>query len=133
MRQELSEALRPEPPLPKPTAEAKSQERWAEGNTPSEAVYAAAADHTERAHRRYEKDTAEDRRNRQYHKEVAQWNREGEDPRVRYQREIDRWWQAKKDFEAALLENEYVMIGGFREPRYRTTCHRGRGDPDYGL
>jgi hypothetical protein len=25
------------------------------------------------------------------------------------------------------------MIGGFREPRYRTTCHRGRGDPDYGL
>jgi hypothetical protein len=69
--------------------------------------------------------TAEDRRSQQMAKEVAEWNAQ------RYQRELDRCWQARLDFEAD--DDDWVMIGGFREPRYRTTCHRGKGDPDYGL
>ena len=28
---------------------------------------------------------------------------------------------------------KYVQVGGFLERRYKTTCHRGPGDPDYGL
>jgi hypothetical protein len=72
-------------------------------------------------------DTADDRRSQQMAKEIAEAN----DPRARYQRELNRQWQARLDLEAD--DDEYVMIGGFREPRYRTTCHRGRGDPDYGL
>jgi hypothetical protein len=31
------------------------------------------------------------------------------------------------------LDDGYVTIGGFREPRYRMTCHKGRGDPDWGM
>jgi hypothetical protein len=72
-------------------------------------------------------DTAEDRRSQQMAKEIAEWN----DARNRAQRELDRWWQARLDFEAD--DDEWIMVGGFRERRYRTTCHRGRGDPDYGL
>jgi hypothetical protein len=71
-------------------------------------------------------DTAEDRLSRQMAKEIAEWNAQDA-----YERELNRQWQAKLDFEAD--DDEWVMIGGFREPRYRTTCHRGRGDPDYGL
>jgi hypothetical protein len=77
--------------------------------------------------------TAEDRRNRQYAKELAQYNAEGEDARVRYQRQLDEWVQRQRDLDAEFDDDDYVMIGGFREPRYRTTCHRGRGDPDFGL
>jgi hypothetical protein len=72
-------------------------------------------------------DTADDRRSQQMAKEIAEAN----EARNRAQRELDRWWQAKLDLEAD--DDEYVTIAGFRERRYRTTCHRGRGDPDYGL
>ena len=71
-------------------------------------------------------DTAEDRRSQQMAKEIAEWNAQGA-----YERELNRQWQARLDFEAD--DDEWVEIGGFREPRYRTSCHRGRGDPDYGL
>jgi hypothetical protein len=73
-------------------------------------------------------DTADDRRSQQKAKEIAEAN----DPRNRLQREIDRQWQAKLDAEAD-YDDGWVEIAGFRERRYRTTCHRGRGDPDYGL
>jgi hypothetical protein len=71
-------------------------------------------------------DTAEDRRSQQMAKEIAEWNAQDA-----YERELNRQWQARLDFEAD--DEEWVMIGGFRERRYRTTCHVGKGDPDYGL
>ena len=71
-------------------------------------------------------DTAEDRRSQQMAKEIAEWNAQGA-----YERELNRQWQARLDFEAD--DDEWVMIGGFRERRYRTSCHVGKGDPDYGL
>jgi hypothetical protein len=74
-----------------------------------------------------EEDTQEARRRRQEAKELAEFN----DPRHAYQRELDRFWTANRAIEASL--DEYVEIAGFREPRYRTTCHRGKGDPDYGV
>jgi hypothetical protein len=51
---------------------------------------------------------------------------------ARAQAEIDFWWQTKIDLEGP-LDDGYVEIAGFREPRRRTTCHKGRGDPDYGM
>jgi hypothetical protein len=63
---------------------------------------------------------------------MAQWAAEGQDPRIAYQRELDRFMEAKRIIETS-LEDEQVYIGGFLEPRYRTTCHRGKGDPDWGL
>jgi hypothetical protein len=71
-------------------------------------------------------DTAEDRRSQQMAKEIAEWNAQDA-----YERELNRQWQAKLDFEAD--DDEWIEIAGFRERRYRTSCHRGRGDPDYGL
>jgi len=67
------------------------------------------------------------RRQEQQAKEIAEHN----DPRARYQAELDRWWQLQRDFADAL--DDQVYVGGFLEPRYRTTCHRGKGDPDWGL
>jgi hypothetical protein len=74
-----------------------------------------------------ERMTMEGQRSRQVAKELAEWN----DPRTRHQHELDRWWQSKLDAEAALDEFDYST--GFKERRYKTTCHRGPGDPDWGL
>jgi len=123
MRRELLESFRPQPPPPKPTAEAKSQERWA-APKPREAIAQQAAASAEALAKVVQEDTYEARRRRQEARELAEWN----DPRAAYQRELDRFMEASR-----VVEDEYVMIGGFREPRYRTTCHKGRGDPDWGL
>jgi hypothetical protein len=40
---------------------------------------------------------------------------------ARAQAEIDFWWQTKIDLEGP-LDDGYVEIAGFREPRRRTTC-----------
>jgi hypothetical protein len=126
MRERLRNAPWPTKPKP-PTVEEKAAEHWADNKTPTEAVYAAAADHTERAHRRYKAETMEDRRARQMAKEIAEAN----NPQVRAQAELDRWFQAKLDFEASLSEWDYST--GFRERRYKTGGHRGPGDSDWGL
>jgi hypothetical protein len=123
MRQELLESFRPQPPPPKPTAEAKWQDRCAVPK-PREAIAAQAAASAEAFAKVVQEDTYEARRSRQMAKELAEFN----DPRNAYQRELDRFMEASR-----VIEDEYVMIGGFREPRYRTTCHKGRGDPDWGL
>jgi hypothetical protein len=96
----------------------KAQERFNEANKPTVAVI----DEATRSNDAFARRIAQER------KEMAQWN----DPRVRYQRELDRWWQSKLDAEAA-LDDGYVNVGGFRERRYKTTCHKGKGDPDYGM
>ena|SRR6516162_9758499 len=122
MRQELLESFRPQPPPPKPTPSAISEERWAD--PPHEAVAQQAAASAEAFAKVVQKDTYEARRRRQEAKELAEFS----DPRAAYQRELDRFMEASR-----VIQTEYVMIGGFREPRYRTTCHRGKGDPDWGL
>jgi hypothetical protein len=123
MRQELLASFRPQSPPAKPTPEAKWQDRCA-APKPSEAIAQQAAASAEAFAKVVVADTQEARRRKQEAKELAEWN----DPRARYQRELDRFMEASR-----VVEDEYVMIGGFREPRYRTTCHRGRGDPDWGL
>src|SRR5690242_16089897 len=47
------------------------------------------------------------------------------------QRELDRFWQAKRDAESD-WDDGYVEVAGFRESRYRTSCHVGKHDPDFG-
>src|SRR5215469_8664653 len=123
MRQELLASFRPQPPPPKPTPSAQLEERGA--NRPDEAIMQDAAKSAEaqvQMARRWR-----NRRGEQLAKEIAEQN----DPRARYQAELDRWWQLQRDFADAL--DDHVYVGGFREPRYKTTCHRGPGDPDYGL
>jgi hypothetical protein len=120
MRQELLASFRPKPPPPKPTAEAKKQERWTEKDdvTVQQLVVSTEAGAK----------MAQKWRQEQQARELAELN----SPRARYQAELDRWWQAKLDLETA-LDDGYVNVGGFREPRYKTTCHRGPGDSDWGL
>jgi hypothetical protein len=50
---------------------------------------------------------------------------------VRKQKLLDHLWQQKLDAESD-WDDDYVEIGGFREPRYRTSCHVGKRDPDFG-
>jgi len=106
-------------PAPEPAA-VKAEERWAAKHT--EAVIQDATRGNDALARRMQ----------QERKEMAQYNADGQDPRVRYQRELDAWQQSKLDAETA-LDDGYVEIAGFRERRYRTTCHRGCNDPDWGL
>ena len=112
---------KPPAPKPPPKPEVKAQERWA--SKPREAIAQQAAVSAEAFAKVVVEDTQEARRRRQEAKELAEFN----DPRNAYQRELDRFMEASR-----VIETEYVMIGGFREPRYKTTCHRGKGDPDYG-
>jgi hypothetical protein len=53
-------------------------------------------------------------------------------PQVKGQAIIDRLWQLKLDAEAS-FDDGFDYSTGFKEPRYRASCHRGRGDPDWGL
>jgi hypothetical protein len=117
------------PPKPKP-AQVKADERFAQPK-PHEAIAQQAALSAEAFAKVVQEDTYEARRSKQMQKEYAEWAREGQDARVRYQRELDRFMEASRAIDAA-LEDDCVEIGGFREPR-RATCHRGKGDPDYGL
>jgi hypothetical protein len=112
---------KPRQPAPPKRPEEKAKERFAEANKPTENMINDATRHVDAAARRME----------QERKEMTQWIADGQDPRIRYQREIDQFMEAQRRWEAS-LDDDYVEIGGFREPRYKTTCHRGRGDPDYG-
>jgi len=117
-------------PAPKPPA-VKAQDRWAQPK-PREAVAAQAALSAEAFAKVVQEDSYEVRRRKQEAKEMAEWNAGWQDPRTRYQRELDRFWEAKRAIEVA-LEDDYDYSTGFKEPRFKTTCHRGSGDPDWGL
>jgi hypothetical protein len=110
---------KPPTPKPKPAASAQSEERWTEKDdvTVQQLVVSTEAGAK----------MAQKWRQERQAKELAERN----DPRARYQAELDRWWQAKRDFAEAL--DDHVMVGGFWEPRYKTTCHKGKGDPDWGM
>src|SRR5215469_17194707 len=125
IRRVLREARpKPRPPLqPVPPAAVKLQQRGAD--RPDEAIMQDAAKSAEAQVQMAQR--WRDRRQEQLAKELAEQN----DPRARYQAELDRWWQLQRDLAEAL--DDQVYVGGFLEPRYRTTCHRGNGDPDWGL
>jgi hypothetical protein len=123
MRQELLASFRPQPPPPKPTPSAQSEERWQEKDDVTVQQLVVSTEAGAKMAQKWR-----DRSQEQQAKECAEWNSQ----RARYQAQLDRWWQAKLDLETA-LDDGYVNVGGFREPRYKTTCHRGPGDPDYGL
>jgi hypothetical protein len=126
---EVAEALKPDPPKPKPTSAQKAQDRWS--SPPDEVILQQAAKSAEAQLQMAER--WRDRRQERMLKEMADWQAEAQDPRIKHQRELDAWWQRQRDLKAALYDDEYVEIAGFRERRYRTTAHRGKGDPDYGL
>ena len=105
------------PPKPKP-AQVRAEERFAETRKATQNIINDAAAHND----------ALTRRMQQERREMVQ----AEDVRTRYQHELDRWWQSKLDAEAS-LDDGFDYSTGFRERRYKTTCHRGPGDPDWGL
>jgi hypothetical protein len=70
---------------------------------------------------------ADQRRAAQIRREVEAFEN---DPQRRAQKVIDTWWERKKADEAE--DDLYDDSTGFRELRHRTSCHVGKGDPDYG-
>jgi hypothetical protein len=118
IRRVLREARpKPRPPLqpvPPPKPAVNVQERWnervREDNKPTVQIINETTAHNQAFARRMERERAEDRRGRQYVKEMAEWNVEGQDPRVRYQRELDRWWESQK-----LAEQKARLFAGLNE------------------
>jgi hypothetical protein len=51
--------------------------------------------------------------NRRYHARIQQEHAELDHPVVKAQMQLDRWWQAQRDFEDE-LDDDY-MVGGFME------------------
>ena len=105
---------RPRQPPPPKLAAVKAEERFAEANQPTVAVIDAATAGNDALARRMQQEAAQ-----------------AEKVRMRYQSELDRWWQSKLDAEAA-LDDGYDYSTGYKERRYKVTCHRGPGDPDWG-
>ena len=114
---------------PPPKPEVKANEVWDKDRRQTIAKNAATS--AEAFAHVVQEDSYEARRRRQEAKEAAEWSAGYDDPRTRYQRELDRFWEAHRRIEEA-VEDEMVEIGGFLERRYKSSCHRGKGDPDYG-
>jgi hypothetical protein len=121
---------KPPPPKPVPKPEVKARERWT-APKPPEAVAAQAAVSAEAFAKVVQEDSYEARRRQQEVKEMAEWNAGWQDPRARYQRELDTFWEATRAIAAA--EDEFDYSTGYKERRHKATCHRGPGDPDWGL
>jgi len=119
----------PPAPKPPPKPEVKANEVWDKDRRQTIARNAATS--AEAFAHVVQEDGYEARRRRQEAKEAAEWSAGYDDPRTRYQRELDRFWEAQRRIEEA-VEDEMVEIGGFLERRYKSSCHRGKGDPDYG-
>ena len=73
----------------------------------------------------------DDEYSRRYQAQLRKESEEADQDWVRKQKLLDHLWQAKLDAEAS-LDDDYVEVAGFRVPRYRTSCHVGRHDPDFG-
>ncbi len=128
MYRKVDEAFEAAKPKPKPTPTEKAQDRWA--TPPDEAILQQAAKSAEAQLEMVER--WRDRRQERLAKEYAEWNEQNNDPRVKYQRELDAWWQRQRDL-ADALDDGYVEIGGFRERRKGAQFHKAKGDADYGL
>jgi hypothetical protein len=72
-------------------------------------------------------ETYQQRVNRRMRQEIA----EADQDWIRKQKLLDLLWQQRLDAEAP-LDDDMIEVAGFRVPRYRTSCHVGRHDPDFG-
>jgi hypothetical protein len=71
-----------------------------------------------------------DRARKNYAKRLQQEYAELDDPAVKAQMQLDRWWQNKLDDE--FEENDWVEIGGFWERKSAMpSYHRSKRDSDF--
>jgi hypothetical protein len=69
---------------------------------------------------------------RNYNKRLAQEHAELDDPVVKAQMQLDRWWEAQRDLESE--DDDYIEIGGFRERRSAMpSFHKSKRDRDWGV
>jgi hypothetical protein len=65
-----------------------------------------------------------------YNKRVQREYAELNDPRVKAQMQLDRWWQAKREFEEEF--DDVYEVGGFLEHHSQTpSFHKSRRDRDW--
>ena len=70
--------------------------------------------------------------NKNYYKRLAQEHAELDDPRVRAQMQLDRWWQAQREFEEEF--DDYYEVGGYLERHSRTpSFHKSKRDRDWSV
>ena len=74
-----------------------------------------------------ELETYEQRRNKQLRKEIE----EADSERVRRQKLLDYLWEQKL-LSGAPFDDGYDYSTGFKEPKYRPSCHVGKHDSDFG-
>jgi hypothetical protein len=68
--------------------------------------------------------------NRNYNKRLAQEYAELDDPVVKAQMQLDRWWQSQRDLE--FEEDDVYFVGGFQEFHSKTpSFHKSRRDWDW--
>ena len=68
--------------------------------------------------------------NKNYYKRIAAEYAELDDPIIKGQMALDRWWQERRDFEEEL--NDTYMVGGFQERWSQTpSFHKTRRDRDW--
>jgi hypothetical protein len=65
-----------------------------------------------------------------YHRRLAQEYAELDDPRVKAQMQLDRWWQSRRDFEEEF--DDYYEVGDFLERWSQTPSYtKSRRDRDW--
>jgi len=70
--------------------------------------------------------------NKNYYKRIAAEYAELDDPIIKGQMALDRWWQERRDFEEEL--NDTYMVGGFQERWSQTpSFHKTRRDRDWRI
>ena len=74
---------------------------------------------------------SDDEYHRRYQAQIRKEVEEAEQEWIRKQKLLDHLWQQKLDGEVG-WDDGMVEIGGFRTSRYRTSCHVGKHDPDFG-
>jgi hypothetical protein len=67
---------------------------------------------------------------KRYHAQMQREIAEANDPRNRYQQQLDRWWQSERDL--AFEEDDIYMVGGFQEHWSETPSFtKSRRDRDW--
>jgi hypothetical protein len=68
--------------------------------------------------------------NKNYYRRLQQEYAELDDPRVKAQMQLDRWWQEQRDFEEELSDT--YMVGGFQERWSQTPSYtKSKRDRDW--
>jgi hypothetical protein len=67
---------------------------------------------------------------KRYHAQMQREIAEANDPRNRYQKQLDNWWLSERDFEEEL--NDTYMVGGFMERWSQTPSYtKSKRDRDW--